>query len=139
MNKFVVFASVCCVLLAGKMVLTAPQGNPDAAVAPRSAAQDVQTVRYYSENNGLDGYKFTYELSDGQIRSEVGTYRDTKDAEGNIVKTLFVQGSYSFVGPDGQTYWVNYTADENGYHPKVGTGPTGGIQAGQDAPIEGSA
>lgn len=78
---------------------------------------------------------FRYELSDGQIRSEVGTYKDSKDADGNDVKVLFVQGSYSFVGPDGQTYWVNYTADENGYHPKVGTGPTGGIQAGQDAPI----
>lgn len=77
----------------------------------------------------------SYELSDGQIRSEVGTYRDVKDAEGKDVKALFVQGSYSFVGPDGQTYWVNYTADENGYHPKVGTGPTGGIQAGQDAPV----
>ncbi|XP_055545369.1 endocuticle structural glycoprotein ABD-5-like [Wyeomyia smithii] len=132
MNQFVF--SVCCVLLCGK-VLSAPAPQSLEA-APRSAAQDVQTVRYYSENNGFDGYKFTYELSDGQIRSEVGTYRDSKDAEGKDVKVLFVQGSYSFVAPDGKTYWVNYTADENGYHPKVGTGPTGGIQPGQDAPIE---
>ncbi|XP_053696314.1 endocuticle structural glycoprotein ABD-5-like [Sabethes cyaneus] len=128
MNQFVL--SVFCVLLCGK-VLSAP-----APQNPEGTAQDVQTVRYYSENNGLDGYKFTYELSDGQIRSEVGTYRDSKDAEGKDIKVLFVQGSYSFVGPDGKTYWVNYTADENGYHPKVGTGPTGGIQPGQDAPIE---
>ncbi|XP_035772889.1 endocuticle structural glycoprotein ABD-5-like [Anopheles albimanus] len=132
MKQFVVFASVCCVLLAGRVVLSAP-----APQAPTGAnnPNEVQTVRYNSENNGLDGYKFTYELSDGQIRSEVGTYRDVKDSEGKDVKALFVQGSYSFVGPDGQTYWVNYTADENGYHPKVGTGPTGGIQSGQDAPI----
>uniref|UniRef100_A0A182PI48 Uncharacterized protein n=1 Tax=Anopheles epiroticus TaxID=199890 RepID=A0A182PI48_9DIPT len=134
MNQFVVFASVCCVLLAGRAVLSAPAPQQGGAPAGQNA-NDVQTVRYYSENNGLDGYKFTYELSDGQIRSEVGTYRDVKDAEGKDVKALFVQGSYSFVGPDGQTYWVNYTADENGYHPKVGTGPTGGIQPGQDAPV----
>uniref|UniRef100_A0A182M7M9 Uncharacterized protein n=1 Tax=Anopheles culicifacies TaxID=139723 RepID=A0A182M7M9_9DIPT len=132
MKQFVVFASVCCVLLAGRVVLSAP--------APQQAGgagtpNDVQTVKYYSENNGLDGYRFNYELSDGQIRSEVGTYRDVKDAEGKDVKALFVQGSYSFVGPDGQTYWVNYTADENGYHPKVGTGPTGGIQPGQESPV----
>ncbi|XP_062534467.1 endocuticle structural glycoprotein ABD-5-like [Armigeres subalbatus] len=133
MNKFVVFASVFGVLVAVSTVLGAPA--PQADASPRSAAQDVQTVRYFSENNGPDGYKFTYELSDGQIRSEVGTYKDSKDADGNDVKVLFVQGSYTFVGPDGQTYWVNYTADENGYHPKVGTGPTGGIQPGQDAPI----
>ncbi|XP_058818251.1 endocuticle structural glycoprotein ABD-5-like [Topomyia yanbarensis] len=135
MCKLIVFASVMCVLLAGRAVFSAPAPQaPDAA--PRTAAQDVETVRYFSENNGPDGYKFTYELSDGQIRSEVGTYRDIKDADGNDVKALFVQGSYSFVAPDGKTYWVNYTADENGYHPKVGTGPTGGIQPGQDAPIE---
>ncbi|XP_055640362.1 endocuticle structural glycoprotein SgAbd-5-like [Toxorhynchites rutilus septentrionalis] len=134
MNKFAVFASVFCVLLAGNLVFSAPAPQAGDA-APRSSGQDVEVVRYFSENNGPDGYKFTYELSDGQIRSEVGTYRDVKDAEGNDVKSLFVQGSYSFVDPNGQTHWVNYTADENGYHPKVGTGPTGGIQPGQDAPI----
>ncbi|XP_058059767.1 endocuticle structural glycoprotein ABD-5-like [Anopheles bellator] len=127
MKQSVVFASVCCVLLAGRAVLSAP--------APQQNPSDVTLVRYNSENNGLDGYKFTYELSDGQIRSEVGTYRMVKDAEGKEVPTLFVQGAYSFVTPDGQTHWVNYTADENGYHPKVGTGPTGGIQPGQDAPV----
>ncbi|XP_058454910.1 endocuticle structural glycoprotein ABD-5-like [Malaya genurostris] len=137
MNKLFVLVTVVSVLLVGKTVFSAPAPQaPDAA--PRSAAQDVQIVRSYSENNGLDGYKFTYELSDGQIRSEVGTYRDIKNAEGQDVKALFVQGSYSFVAPDGKTYWVNYTADENGYHPKVGTGPTGGIQPGQDAPIDGA-
>ncbi|XP_052889793.1 larval cuticle protein 65Ag1-like [Anopheles moucheti] len=133
MKQFVVFASVCCVLLAGRVVLSAPA--PQQASAGAGGSNNVETLKYYSENNGPDGYRFNYELSDGQIRSEVGTYRDVKDAEGKDVKALFVQGSYSFVGPDGQTYWVNYTADENGYHPKVGTGPTGGIQPGQETPV----
>lgn len=57
MNKFVVFASVFGVLVAVSAVLGAPAPQVDAG--PRSSAQDVQTVRYYSENNGLDGYKFT--------------------------------------------------------------------------------
>ncbi|XP_055609766.1 endocuticle structural glycoprotein ABD-5-like [Uranotaenia lowii] len=133
MNKFLALISVGCVLLAVHQTLGAPQG-PD-AVGTRSAAQEVTVVRSFSENNGFDGYRFTYELSDGQIRSEVGTYKDAKDAEGKDVKVLVVQGSYSYVAPDGQTHWVNYVADENGYRPKVGTGPTGGIQPGQDAPI----
>ena len=38
-----------------------------------------------------------YELSDGQIRSEEGAYKDTSDAEGNIVKVLVVSGAYSWV------------------------------------------
>lgn len=30
---------------------------------------------------------------------------------------LVKRGSYSFVGPDGVTYTINYSADENGYVP----------------------
>lgn len=72
-------------------------------------------------------YCYSYELDNGQIFSEVGSLKDDG-------VTQFVSGAYSFIGPDGQTYWVNFTADENGFHPVIGTGP-GGIGGGQDAQI----
>lgn len=99
--------------------------------------------------------QFSYELDNGQIFSEAGGLK-TVGVEQPVV---VVSGSYSFVGPDGQTYWVNYTADENGFHPVIGkwrlavdwcgthgglmyffsensgTG-AGGIQGGQDASID---
>lgn len=31
---------------------------------------------------------------------------------------LVKRGSYSFTGQDGVTYTINYTADENGFHPE---------------------
>lgn len=97
---------------------------------------------------------FRYELDNGQIFSEAGALKDDG--------SQYVKGAYSFVGADGQTYWVNYTADEEGFHPIVGklnisqfhtlfvqmqfcnwfsspritgSGP-GGIGAGQDASID---
>lgn len=75
-----------------------------------------------------------YELDNGQIFSEVGALKEVAPAEGDgeKVPVIVVSGQYSFVGQDGITYWVNYTADENGYHPVVGTGE-GGIKPGQDA------
>ena len=30
-----------------------------------------------------------------------------------------MSGSYSYVGPDGQTYQVDWYADETGYHPSA--------------------
>lgn len=36
---------------------------------------------------------------------------------------------------DGETYWTNYQADENGYRPKTGKG-VGGIKPGEDASID---
>lgn len=43
--------------------------------------------------------KISYELSDGQIRSEEGAYKDGEDQSGNPVKILVVQGAYSYVAP----------------------------------------
>lgn len=68
-------------------------------------------------------------MSNGQIFSEAGGLKSNGQD-----KIAVKSGAYSFVAPDGQTYWVTYTADEFGYHPVVGTGP-GGIQGGQDAEI----
>lgn len=74
----------------------------------------------------------SYELDNGQIFSEAGALKTLADGS----QVVFVTGQYSYVGPDGQIYWVNYTADENGFHPEVGTGPAGGIQGGGDAAID---
>lgn len=38
--------------------------------------------------------------------------------------SLQVSGSYSYVGDDGQTYTVTYTADENGYRAEGAHLPT---------------
>lgn len=40
-----------------------------------------------------------YELSDGQIRSEEGAYKDGVDVDGNPVKILVVQGAYTWIAP----------------------------------------
>lgn len=55
---------------------------------------------------------YRYETSN-QHFSEAGALKDDG--------SQYVQGAYSFVGDDGETYWVNYTADEEGFHPIVGT------------------
>ena len=77
-----------------------------------------------------------YELSDGTIRSEAGKIKEITNEAGEIVKIVAVTGAYTFVAPDGQIHWVNYTADENGYHPIVGTGPEGGVKPGQEVGID---
>ena len=38
--------------------------------------------------------------------------------------SLSVSGSYSYIGDDGQTYTVTYTADENGFHAEGAHLPT---------------
>lgn len=60
-----------------------------------------------------------YQLSDGQFKSEEGTFEDRNNEKGELVRILVVRGEYSFIASDGVTYFVRYTADENGYHPIV--------------------
>lgn len=61
------------------------------------------------------GYSFSYELSDGQIRKEVGTL---KQVEGAKEPVIVVKGTFSFVNPvTGERYTVDYDADENGFRP----------------------
>ncbi|XP_038120371.1 larval cuticle protein 1 [Culex quinquefasciatus] len=124
MAKFLLISGAVCLLVS--QIYAAPLNEDERkklSFGARFDPSEVQVVRYENDHNALDNYQFNFALSDDQTREEVGTLKDGKDQEGNNVRFYVVQGSYSFLGDDGQTHWVHYTADETGYHPRLGTGP----------------
>lgn len=56
-----------------------------------------------------------YEISDGTVRQEAGELINP----GSENAAIAVRGSVSWVAADGQTYTLNYVADETGYHPEA--------------------
>ncbi|CAK1553615.1 unnamed protein product [Leptosia nina] len=95
--------------------------------------QDVQIVRYDSDNSGLGSYSFAWELSDGSKHEEQGQLKN----QGTENESSVVQGQYSWVGPDGVLYTITYIADENGFQPQIQQGPGGAIPAGVVASLLG--
>lgn len=57
--------------------------------------------------SNLHKINFSFETANHIVQQETG---HLKSADSSTV-----QGSYSYTAPDGQTYTVNYVADENGY------------------------
>ncbi|XP_053663802.1 larval cuticle protein 65Ag1-like [Anopheles marshallii] len=79
---------------------------PFIAGAP-TGEENGDLVRYENVQTE-NGYRFSYETKDGQVREEVGTIDPSTG-------TLTVTGWYSFRTPDGATHRVDFIADENGY------------------------
>ena len=69
-----------------------------------------------SENTGVkDGrYRWGYETENGISQDVSGEMKMVND---NPVYVM--RGSYSYIGPDAQTYTVDWYADETGYHPSA--------------------
>lgn len=68
-----------------------------------------------SDNIGLGGYNYGYELSNGQYHQESGQLTNA----GSENEALAVRGNYGWVDPvTNQRYDVSYVADENGFHPQ---------------------
>jgi Insect cuticle protein len=57
---------------------------------------------------------YSFETSDGNKREEEAVLKNA----GTENEAISVKGSFQFVGDDGQTYTVNFVADENGYQPE---------------------
>lgn len=63
------------------------------------------------------GYVWRFEIDNGISSQAQGSPRDFG---GNPpIVPVVIQGSYSFVAPDGQQVAISYVADENGYQPSV--------------------
>ena len=69
-----------------------------------------------SENTGVkDGqYRYSFETENGISQDVSGEMKMVND---NPVYVM--RGSYSYIGPDSQTYTVDWYADETGYHPSA--------------------
>lgn len=90
-----------------------------------AAPQDITTtpvaiVRSAADGPNPDGsYSWSYETADGTKAEESGSIRQVEQrSEGEGGEALVARGAYSFTAPDGTTYTVTYTADENGYQPQ---------------------
>ncbi|XP_064542609.1 larval cuticle protein 65Ag1-like [Drosophila montana] len=82
------------------------------ALALAAPVDDVKILRQDSDVQP-ESYKYGLETSDGTKKDEQGQLKNI----GTEQEAISVQGSFSFVADDGQTYVVNYIADENGFQP----------------------
>ncbi|XP_059216440.1 larval cuticle protein 65Ag1-like [Stomoxys calcitrans] len=75
-----------------------------------AAPADVEILKNESDV-GPESFQYAYETSDGAKAEAQGQVRNI----GSEQEALAVQGSFSYISEDGQTYKVQYTADENGF------------------------
>ncbi|KAI4465160.1 cuticle protein [Holotrichia oblita] len=76
--------------------------------------KDAAVVRSELNNIGVDGYNYAYETSNGISAEEQGQLQNV----GTDNEAIQVRGQFTYVGSDGNTYAVTYTADENGFKPQ---------------------
>eukprot|EP00099_Drosophila_melanogaster_P029401 NP_788468.1 Lcp65Ae [Drosophila melanogaster] len=83
------------------------------AIFAFALANEAQIINLESDV-GPENFQWSFETSDGQAANAKGQLKyPNTDHE-----SLAVQGSFRFVADDGQTYEVNYIADENGFQPQ---------------------
>ncbi|XP_063701832.1 flexible cuticle protein 12-like [Culicoides brevitarsis] len=74
---------------------------------------DAETLRQEFDNIGVDGYSFAFETSNGIKREESAVVNNL----GSDHESIAIKGQYEFVADDGQTYTLEFVADENGFQP----------------------
>ena len=86
-----------------------------AAAAP--APQDTAQVKILKDERSMEGdgtFSYAWEADDGTMAEATGENKMFDENFGVVMS-----GSYSFQAPDGKTYEVTWTADENGFQPVV--------------------
>ncbi|KAM7355508.1 larval cuticle protein 65Ag1-like [Cochliomyia hominivorax] len=83
------------------------------ALAAPPRPEEATILRSESEV-GPESFQYAFATSDGTEAEAQGQLKNV----GSEDEAIVVKGSFSFVGDDGQTYTVNYIADENGFQPQ---------------------
>ncbi|KAL4704762.1 hypothetical protein ACJJTC_009779 [Scirpophaga incertulas] len=97
-----------------------PSQGSYSARASAGSNSNAEILRYENEIDE-NGFHYAYETSDGTKAEQQGRVLPGSAPEEG---SLQVSGSFSYIGDDGQTYSVSYTADENGYHAEGAHLPT---------------
>uniref|UniRef100_A0A1Q3FMB5 Putative cuticular protein 49aa n=1 Tax=Culex tarsalis TaxID=7177 RepID=A0A1Q3FMB5_CULTA len=89
----------------------APGGFQGGFQQPRTTP--IPILRYENVNNGDGSYRFDYATGNGIQHKEEGYNRKIGPELGEQI----VSGGYSYTGPDGKLYSVQYKADAGGFQP----------------------
>merc|ERR1712026_399045 len=129
------FVAICLVAAAAaspaKLGQTHRQGRQGGYIAPQAsyggeavaAASTVVDTRVAAEPIGIrsqsfDGpnpeFRYSFETENDISQSAEGTMRNVDGTD-----VVVMSGSYSYVGVDGQTWTVDWYADETGFHPSA--------------------
>ncbi|XP_023949118.2 larval cuticle protein LCP-30 [Bicyclus anynana] len=97
-----------------------------AAAAPppsytRTNSVDAEVRSYENDNDGLGGYRYYFEQTDGTKQEQKAEVRNA----GREDQYLAITGFYSWFSPNGVEYIVKYTADQDGYNSEIEEGPGG--------------
>ncbi|XP_040582149.1 uncharacterized protein [Lepeophtheirus salmonis] len=86
-----------------------------------SSGPAVPVVAIISESNNAPGTLGDNSDFDNSFESENGIRQTSSGSTVTIGEesVVVMKGSYEYVGPDGQTYVVDWIADENGFQPSV--------------------
>ena len=94
-------------------------GYGDTAAAPaevvetRVAAEPIG-VRSFDLDNSSPNFRYNFETENDIKQEAEGSMRNIDGTD-----VVVMRGSYSYIGADGQTYTVDWYADETGYHPSA--------------------
>jgi len=87
-------------------------GSSRVATEVRAAPAAIVRSAFTGPNDG--NYHYSYETSNGIKQEVTGEMKVVDDSQIYVMR-----GSYSYPGPDGLNYVVDWYADETGYHPSA--------------------
>ncbi|TGZ52422.1 Endocuticle structural glycoprotein SgAbd-1 [Temnothorax longispinosus] len=77
--------------------------------------QPVAILKYAQDSSPEGSYSYAYETENGIAASEQGSPQPV-GPKGD--PAVVAQGQYQYTAPDGTPIALQYTADENGFHPQ---------------------